>query len=234
MLTDLPIGFWTSAWALDLLGPRRHRDAARVLVGLGVLSALPAAASGASDWVDTTGRAQRVGVVHAAANASALACYAASWIARRRGHPGRGIALGMLGAAAATVGGYLGGHLTLGLGVGSDAARVPEDVLSEWTRAVDESAVTETPLRLTVDGVDLVVFRPDGRLVAMGAVCPHRGGPLDEGPIVAGCLECPWHGSRFRIDDGAIVRGPAANPLVPFVARPDGVGGVEVMRGRTS
>src|SRR4051812_20281538 len=136
MLTDLPIGFWTSAWVLDLLGPRRHRDAARVLVGLGVLSALPAAVTGASDWADTTGRAERVGVVHAAANTTALGLYAASWVARRRGHTTRGIALATAGAAAATVGGYLGGHLTQVLGVGIDASRIPDDALAEWTRAI--------------------------------------------------------------------------------------------------
>ena len=121
MLTDLPIGFWTSAWVLDIVGPRKYRDAARVLVGLGVLSALPAAATGASDWSDTTGRAKRVGLVHAAANGSAAALYLGSWLARRRGRHAGGIALGMAGAAAATVGGYLGGHLVQGRGVGVDA-----------------------------------------------------------------------------------------------------------------
>jgi nitrite reductase/ring-hydroxylating ferredoxin subunit/uncharacterized membrane protein len=231
MLTDLPIGFWTSAWVLDLVGPRRHREAARVLVGLGVLSALPAAATGASDWRDTTGRAQRVGLVHAAANSTAAGLYLASWLARRRGHTARGIALGMAGATAATVGGYLGGHLTQVLGVGVDAARVP-DALTDWTRALDEEAVTTAPTRVRVDGVELMVFRVDTRVVAMGAVCPHRGAPLEEGTVDDGCVECPWHGSRFRIDDGALVRGPAATPLVPFEAREDGAGGIEVRRVR--
>jgi nitrite reductase/ring-hydroxylating ferredoxin subunit/uncharacterized membrane protein len=231
MLTDLPIGFWTSAWALDLLAPRRSRDAARLLVGLGVLSAVPVVLTGASDWFDTTGRAQRVGVVHAAANLGAVACYAASWAARRRGHTARGIALSMAGAGVATVGGYLGGHLTQVLGVGIDASRAP-DALDEWARALDEVDVTTTPQRVTVDGVELVVFRAGGRLVAMGAVCPHRGGPLEQGAIVDGCLECPWHRSRFRIDDGALVRGPSATPLISYEARPDGAGGVEVRRVR--
>src|SRR6516165_6280983 len=47
MLTDLPIGFWTSAFVLDLLGGKKSRGAAQRLVGLGVLSAIPAAATGA-------------------------------------------------------------------------------------------------------------------------------------------------------------------------------------------
>ena len=50
LLTDLPIGFWTSAFTLDLLGGRRSRRAATHLVAWGVLTAIPTAASGASDW----------------------------------------------------------------------------------------------------------------------------------------------------------------------------------------
>src|SRR6478735_4735292 len=49
MLTDLPIGFWTSAWVLDIFGRERDRDAARRLIGAGVLCALPAALTGAAD-----------------------------------------------------------------------------------------------------------------------------------------------------------------------------------------
>ena len=94
MLTDLPIGFWTSAWVLDIIGPRRYRDAAGCWWASGVLSAIPAAATGAADWSDTTGRTTRVGLVHAAANGSAVALYLGSWLARRRGHTARGVALG--------------------------------------------------------------------------------------------------------------------------------------------
>jgi len=44
-------------------------------------------------------------------NASALAFYSASLAARRRGDSGRGRVLGLAGAGALGVGGYLGGHL---------------------------------------------------------------------------------------------------------------------------
>lgn len=110
-LTDLPIGFWTSAWALDIVGGRRCAPAATVLVGLGVLSAAPTAAAGIVDFVDMPREKQRVGVVHAACNLAATAAYAASFVARCRGRRARGVAWGFLGAGVATVGGYLGGHL---------------------------------------------------------------------------------------------------------------------------
>jgi hypothetical protein len=114
MLTDLAIGFWTSAWVLDLVPVAGTRPVARKLVGLGVLSAVPTIATGWNDWTGLDDRKRRVGLVHAGANALATVTYAASWWARRRGHPARGIALGWLGAAVATVGGFLGGHLAFG------------------------------------------------------------------------------------------------------------------------
>ena len=109
MLTDLPIGCWTSAMMLDVVGGRSARPAARSLVALGVLTAIPAAAAGAADWSDTDDVPARVGAVHAASNGAALLLFGASWIARRRGHHGRGVMFGFLGAGAATIGGYLGG-----------------------------------------------------------------------------------------------------------------------------
>ena len=114
LLTDLAIGFWTSSWVLDLIGGRRGSRAATLLVGLGVASAAPTVASGLVDWRGMDERKQRVGVVHAAANATATALYAASFVQRCRGQRARGIATGMVAAGVATVGGYLGGHLAFG------------------------------------------------------------------------------------------------------------------------
>jgi len=125
VLTDVTIGCWTSAFVLDLVGGRRGRTAARRLVGLGVLSALPTAASGLAEWADADEGSQRIGVAHAGANSVALACYALSWRARRRGHHLRGMALGLVGGGVATVGAHLGGHLTYerGVGVGREGRR---------------------------------------------------------------------------------------------------------------
>lgn len=111
VLTDLPIGFWTSANVLDLVGGKQSRPAARRLVALGLLSALPTAATGLAEWAGTGEREQRVGVVHAGANTVALGLYTASWRARRNHRHGRGVLLGLAGSAAVSVGGYLGGHL---------------------------------------------------------------------------------------------------------------------------
>ena len=52
---------------------------------------------------------------------------------------------------------------------------------------------------------DLVLVRIGDTVHAMHAVCAHAGGPLAKGTVVDGCLECPWHGSRFRLTDGHVV-----------------------------
>lgn len=113
LMTDFPLGLWTSGTVLDLVGGPQARPAARRLIGLGVLAALPTALTGWAEWggIDVQ-RDRRTGLVHAAVNATALNLYLASWVARRRDRQRRATALALAGGVAATVGGFLGGHLT--------------------------------------------------------------------------------------------------------------------------
>lgn len=111
VLSDVPIGLWTSALVLDLTGGASARDAARRLVGLGIAAAAPTAVTGVAEWAVAGRREQRVGVVHAAANGVALSLYTSSFLARRAGRHRLGAALGTVGAAALGFGGFLGGHL---------------------------------------------------------------------------------------------------------------------------
>ena len=84
MLVQLPIGLWTSTCVLDLIGHGKTK-AARTLVGLGVFTALPAVASGVSDWVDTDEAEARVGLVHATTNSMAVVCFLGLMVAAPRG-----------------------------------------------------------------------------------------------------------------------------------------------------
>jgi nitrite reductase/ring-hydroxylating ferredoxin subunit len=53
----------------------------------------------------------------------------------------------------------------------------------------------------------------------MGATCSHYGAPLDQGSVEGACLVCPWHGSRFRLADGSVARGPATSPQLSYDVR---------------
>ena len=126
-LTDLPLGMWTAASVLDVVGGVSARPAARRLLGVGLLAAGPTALSGWAEWQRSGTSAQRVGVVHAALNVTAVGLYAGSWGARRRGRHALGVALSLLGASAASAGGYLGGHLAIARDVGSRAPGLQPD-----------------------------------------------------------------------------------------------------------
>ena len=129
LLTDLPLGCWTAATLLDVTALRRGDLAARRLVGLGILFAAPTAASGLVDYATVREpRARRVGAVHGIGNAVATLLYLVSWRSRRRGHHIRGMVMSTLGGLAAIATGYLGGHLSFVLGVGSGTrGRLPDD-----------------------------------------------------------------------------------------------------------
>ncbi len=114
VMTDLVIGFWTSAFFLDFFPVKRVRAASDLFVALGLVSVLPTVATGLADWTDLDRPKQRVGVVHAGANAVAAGLYAISLANRVRGRRARGITFGMLGAGVMTVGGFLGGYLAFG------------------------------------------------------------------------------------------------------------------------
>ena len=99
MLTDVPIGSFTSAMALDLLGGEDAAAGAQTLIGLGVLSALPTALTGLSDLSDVFDERERaVGAAHALSNSSALVCFGLSSLARRRGRRGWGSSFHLRGA----------------------------------------------------------------------------------------------------------------------------------------
>ncbi|HWH32528.1 MAG TPA: DUF2231 domain-containing protein [Egibacteraceae bacterium] len=225
VLVDLPIGFWTSSMVLDLLGGERTAAASRQLVGAGVLAALPAALTGLKDW-DSLGQeraAKRVGYVHAVNNGVALAAYALSWLARRRGSRGAGVALGVVGSAFATMGAYLGGHLSYRQGIGVDHT-VGESAPGGWTRVIRADELGDHELtHATAGDAHVVLYRSGEHIGALAAHCSHLAGPLHEGRLVdkdgEACVRCPWHGSTFSFRDGRVVHGPATAPQPGYEAR---------------
>ncbi|CAN5772865.1 hypothetical protein BH20ACT23_BH20ACT23_27150 [soil metagenome] len=219
VMTDVPVGAWFSATALDLIGGRDSEVAARRLVGLGILASLPTAMSGFSDYADTVGEERRVGLTHAAFNIGALALFGASYGARKNGSLLKGKALSLLGMGAASVGAYLGGHLSLDMGVGVDHTAYQSGP-SDWSPALPESELEEGKARkVEVDGTNVMLTRHGGRVCALSDRCTHAGGPLSEGTIEAGTVKCPWHGSVFSLQDGSVKQGPARSPQPAYETR---------------
>ena len=234
LLTDVPIGAWTVTAVCDLLEVLGfgERDGADVALGVGIAGAAAAAVTGLADWSDTKDEPQRLGVAHGLCTTSALLCYMASLAARRAGSRGLGIALSMTGYAILTGGAYLGGELSLGMQLGVKHTAVPIEPGPDFVRVLDSSAVAEGATHAAdAGGIPVLVSRRGGACRTVSGVCTHRGAPLSEGTFEGACVVCPWHGSRFSVEDGSIAEGPATFPLATFETREQD-GGVSV-RPRT-
>ena len=230
---QVPIGAWLSAGVLDATG--RAPDASRFLVGLGALSALPAAVAGAADLSQLRPQQSRIGVVHAGANVVAVALYTASYLQRRGGREASGRLLGFLGLAVVSASGFLGGHLSFRKAAGANHAEgVPARFPAGWQSIGELTALPENELTgLHVGDQPLVALRRGAAIDVLSNVCSHLSGPLSEGELIGRdtadpCVKCPWHGSVFSMRTGDVQHGPATAPVPSLRSRiVDGV--VEVL-----
>jgi nitrite reductase/ring-hydroxylating ferredoxin subunit/uncharacterized membrane protein len=213
VLTDATIGFWLSAALLDLLDTVSGRDdlavASDAAVGAGLLSALATAAAGLTDWQHVDGRARRTGLVHGLLNVTGTALYAGSWLARTRGNRAVGKQCAWLGFAVLNVSAYLGGHLVFGEQIGVDHSANVE-LPDEFVAIMSAEELKEgQPTRAMAGDTPIVLVRQGGLIYALAERCSHLGGPLSEGLVEDGGIVCPWHGSRFALEDGSVLDGPS-------------------------
>ena len=76
--------------------------------------------------------------------------------------------------------------------------------MSHW---VPLCALSEAPkpgevTEAEVNGVQVCLANVNGRLCALGNICPHRGGPLGQGWIEGEAVVCPWHSWAFDARSG--------------------------------
>ncbi len=230
-LTTGAIGTTVALDALSILPGRpksevvdASRFASRAL-GLGILANLASALTGVTDWQHTHEEDRRVGLVHGLLNVVATFLYLSSWWDRRRGRHLRGIGVSALGYGITLSSSYLGGALVFDSGIGIDrsGARLRA---TEWTPVLPVTALQDSkPQRVEVDGVGVVLCRTsDGTVSAFGELCPHLAAPMGDGWVDRDRIVCPWHGSRFDVHSGDVIRGPSAAPLPRYQTRiSDGV-----------
>jgi nitrite reductase/ring-hydroxylating ferredoxin subunit len=213
LMVQVPIGAWLSAGLLDMV-PGNDR-ATRRLIAAGLIAAGPSALVGASDLAEQHEQQLRVGVVHALANTVAVLCYSGSLLARVAGRARGGKALGYAGLGAVTVGGVLGGHIAYRQAAGANhAEQVPHQIPPGWHELIKFDELPERQsIQLAVHDVPVMAYRDGEQVHVLADGCSHLAGPLSDGEIVGDgaerCVVCPWHGSTFRLRDGAVVHGPA-------------------------
>jgi nitrite reductase/ring-hydroxylating ferredoxin subunit/uncharacterized membrane protein len=233
-ITDVPVGALTATVILDLANQRAAADIALVL---GILAMLAAAVAGFADYTDTDGTARTRASLHSTIMIVALVVYLVS-LAERAGNPvdrTLPVVLSIVGYLLITAGAYVGGDVVYAFGnmVSRHAFR---GAGGKWL-PLEVDGVTDLgdlpegePAKARLGINSLVLVRVADTVHALHETCAHAGGPLAKGQVVDGCIECPWHGSRFRLRDGSVARGPAVYDQPRYELRRTDGGGWEARR----
>ena len=233
VFTDLPLGAWTTALALDLAanGDPGMRRAATFAMGVGLTGAVGAAVTGLTDWSETDGRSRRAGLVHGLLNVAATSLFAAAFARRQNDHHSRGRSCAWAGYAIALGAAYLGGDLVYRQRMGVTHADM--ELPSAFTPVLASDRLADNAMvRARAGDADVLLVRQHGSVCALVHSCAHLGGPLSEGTLKDGSVVCPWHGSEFALSDGRVLNGPAAHAQPCLEAR-ERDGQIEV-RARTT
>jgi nitrite reductase/ring-hydroxylating ferredoxin subunit/uncharacterized membrane protein len=224
VLTDIPIGSWTVAVTLDALeantGSRKYGKGADAAVLLGAVSSVATAAAGFTDWQHLRGEPRRVGMLHALLNSVTLLIFGASLAARSSRKRRLGRKLALLGFSTLTLGAFFGGDLTYRLKIGTKHAEERRHA-DNFVPIIDAADLPEGKLtRVMLDDLPVLLLRRGERVYAISETCSHMGGPLSEGELLDdNTVVCPWHGSRFSLEDGNVIDGPSAYPQTGYEAR---------------
>ncbi|MBV9672216.1 MAG: Rieske 2Fe-2S domain-containing protein [Verrucomicrobia bacterium] len=222
-ITDVPVGAWSVTATFDLVellsGTEDLRFAADAAANLGLVAALGAAASGLCDWSKAGKRARRIGALHALLNISSALCYAVSCWQRNRENRAPALAAGFTGYGLLLAGTFLGGHLSYAESIGIDHAQ-RDGGPKDWTTVLGEGELAEfEPRRVEAGKVSVLLVKKGTQIFAIGEKCAHLGGPLSKGELDGTSVQCPWHGSRFSLEDGRVLEGPAVYSQPCFAVR---------------
>jgi nitrite reductase/ring-hydroxylating ferredoxin subunit/uncharacterized membrane protein len=235
-LIPFPFAFLYGAFLFDVAARLAGRPSwwttGAYLSLVGVVAALIAAVPGFIDYFNTVppqSSGKRRATKHMLLNLGAVVLFVAAWMVR--GHPEampgltvltlEGLAVGLL-----TVGGWMGGVLVSRNQISVDHRYAQAGKWKEETIEIkpnqpvvvatqDELKVDQMKL-LRVKGRRLVLARTQDGYVAFDDRCPHRGGSLAGGVMIAGVVQCPWHGSQFDCRRGTVRAGPAAEPIATY------------------
>ncbi len=226
VLTDATVGSVTALLVLDavgvIFGVQNLETASVIVLGFSALSAWGTILAGLTDYKDTaTGDERNVATLHGLVNIVATLFYTVAFFVRWSGGVAAGRWLALIGFLLLSSGAFIGGHLVFKYGY-----MVNHNAFSRGRRAKEFTPVMAvadvpeaTPTKASLGPTGLVVVRRGDLVYALKATCSHAGGPLADGELKGDSIVCPWHGSTFRLSDGAVRHGPAATREVAYRAR---------------
>jgi nitrite reductase/ring-hydroxylating ferredoxin subunit/uncharacterized membrane protein len=233
VMTDVPIGAWTTALVFDGLdlatGKKPLRHAADASLLFGTLGAFGAAATGLSDWRYLSGGSRRMGVAHGLLNAIGLVLSIVSLVQRATGRRNAARLTFLTGYSISGMAAHLGGELSYHYGLRVDRNAFEKPGPDDFTPVLDENDLGPVELRrVQVEGVGVLLSRSsEGEICAIAATCNHFSGPLEQGEREDDTVVCPLHGSRFDLCSGQVIDGPAVFPQSRYETRSRG-GKIEI------
>jgi nitrite reductase/ring-hydroxylating ferredoxin subunit/uncharacterized membrane protein len=228
VLTDAPIGALFLVIVFDVLDQPTAADVALVF---GILTMLAAAVVGYADYSVTDGMARIRATVHSSLMIVALVVYLVSLGLRAGSPPDRTvpIALSIIAFLILSAGAFAGGDVVFALGNMVDRhAWRPSG--ARWTPLEVGEIPDGAPVKAKLGAQNLVLVRQGDVIHALHEQCAHAGGPLSEGEVIDGCIQCPWHASRFELATGRRRRGPTVYDQPAYEVRPADAGGYEARR----
>jgi len=228
VVVDVVVGGATAAVLLQILiwfGVADLRVALLWVLGMTVLAGVSAIVTGLTDFKDTaTGDERHVVGFHGLINILAAGMLIVAFFAILSGGDGIGGWLILAGYGVLSVGAFIGGHVVFKYGyMVNYNAFAGGKRAKEFTAVLPAADLAEaTPTKAMLGTTGLVVVRRGDLVWALKETCSHAGGPLAQGTLDGYSIICPWHGSAFRLSDGAVRHGPATARQVAYRARISG------------
>lgn len=233
MLIVYPFAFLTGAFGFSLAAvaskKRTLDEVAQHLIPTGIAAGLVAAVPGIVDYLSVVppqSSAKERARAHALLNTTGLGLFTASWLLGRNGRR-RAVSLLLqgVGSSVMSVAGFMGGTLAYRNQIGVDHRYADAGKWQEDSREnAGSRALTSAAAPLGVNQMKLVhvgetriaVARTETGYAAFQDRCTHRGGPLSDGALMCGTVQCPWHGSQFDVNTGDVKCGPAKEKIATY------------------
>ncbi len=222
-LVEATVGAWFLGSVLDCIalaiGDERVEKCADGLIDLGNLCAVPTAATGLTDFTTIPEEAMASGATHGLLNVCGFVCNLLSAGARKSGLRPLGVLLSAVATGGVLASAWLGGELVYRHRVGVNRTREPEGP-QDWQPVLNENELpADQPKRIEVNGTPVLLYRHEDTVYAMGAVCGHAAGALEQGTFDGTHVTCPLHQSVYDVRDGSVVHSPSLYPEPTYDVR---------------
>jgi nitrite reductase/ring-hydroxylating ferredoxin subunit/uncharacterized membrane protein len=232
ILVSFPIAFFTGTLIFDVLGCIANNSTFWLIGGYleiaGMIAGLLAAVPGAIDFFFTVpprSSAKSRGLKHALINIGMLLLFGIAYINRHHEFSLMSIILEGAGIILMFIAGWLGGTLVVRNQIGinpryAGAGKWKEARFRQAKGLVEVATVkdlqTDQMKLIHLNNKRIVLAKTADAYVAFNDRCTHKGGSLAGGAMICGTVQCPWHGSQFDVNTGAVKAGPATAGIIVY------------------